>query len=146
MKEIKIIEGKIFIGDEITVNTKAPKAISRCFIVDDLILSVEKRIKQCLHSLMYNMDRIYEIESDHIWHNDGAFVISSYEAMQSLLLKLKDEQKQSKLIDIIWIKVKLTASEADQLFKATVVDAEHFGIKEMMLLETVLEMKQGGKL
>lgn len=147
MKTVKIIEGKAFMCEEITSSNAHYELVPMAWDVLYLIGAVKTRMKACLTELESSIksNTVFKIEEKLIHHAGGIFVIHSYEAMQSLLQKLEEERKcsDSLCIDTIWLEIKLTAAEADQLFKAYVSATDHFGTKEMFLLELVLKKKRG---
>jgi hypothetical protein len=105
-------------------------------------------MRQCLAELesAVKNNNVFKVEENLIHHASGIFVIPSYEAMQSLLQKLEEEREcsHSRCVDTTWLEIKLTAEEADQLFKAYVATTDHFGIYEMRLLDVVIDLRRRG--
>lgn len=146
MKTIKIIEGKAFMCEEITPNNANFEFTPITWNIHYLIGAVRQRMFQCLDSLENSVknNEVFKVEENLIHHEGGIFVIPSYMAMESLLKKLEEERKTttSLQIDTVWIEIKLTAQEADQLFKAYVASTDHFGIEEMRLLDVVMTLRK----
>lgn len=148
MKTVKIIEGKAFMCEEIKPNGAHCEIIPMTWGIDYLIGAVTTRMRQCLEELesAVKNNNVLKVEENLIHHASGIFVISSYEAMQSLLRKLEEEREcnHSRCVDTTWLEIKLTAEEADQLFKAYVATTDHFGGYEMRLLDVVITLRNRG--
>lgn len=148
MKTVKIIEGKAFMCEEIKPNGAHCEIVPMTWDIYYLIGAVTTRMRQCLTELesAVKNNNVFKVEENFIHHASGIFVISSYEAMQSLLQKLEEERKcsDSRCIDAVWLEIKLTAEEADQLFKAYVASTDHFGPYEMRLLDVVIGLRRRG--
>lgn len=148
MKTIKIIEGKAFMCEEIKPNGAHCEIIPITWDIYYLIGAVTTRMRQCLEELesAVKNNNVFKVEENLIHHASGIFVIPSYEAMQSLLQKLEAEREcsHSRCVDTTWLEIKLTAKEADQLFKAYVATTDHFGIYEMRLLDVVVTLRNQG--
>ena len=147
MKTVKIIEGKAFLCEEIKSSDVPFEYTTLTWCVEDCITSVKNRMAHCMEALEASVQNnmVYKIEKDLIHHAGGIFVIPSYEAMKSLLNKLEDEFKHDKLIDIVWMQIKLSTLEVDQLFKAYVAYSDKFDVKEMTLLDTVIAKRQSNR-
>lgn len=149
MKTVKIIEGKAFMCEEITPNGAHCEITPMTWDIYYLIGAVTTRMRQCLAELesAVKANTVYKVEKNLIHHASGIFVIPSYEAMQSLLQKLEEERKcnHSRLVDTTWLEIKLTAEEANQLFKAYVASTDHFGRHEMCLLDVVVTLRNQGR-
>lgn len=144
MKSIKIIEGKAFVCEEITVNPNAKHPdwdfrynVSKC------INAVCNRMADCMKQLEEAVanNAIYEISHGGIRHTNGYFGIKVYEAMESLTAKLQVQAPKTAFVDINWIENNLSAIEADQLFKAYVVTIDHFDHHAMRLLDAVIVLQ-----
>lgn len=132
MKTVKIIDGKAMLCESIEANFQGEvKAFQMSFYINSLVRAVERRMEACMSKLTkaINDNEIIEImpvevggqTAQNIMFADGtSFVTSSYEAMESLLGKLKELPNSDRFIEKITIdrlEEILTAREADQLFK-----------------------------
>lgn len=130
MKTIKIIEGQVMVCETVTPNFEGEIQLSEIkFQVSVLILRVQNRMKHCMDKLTSAIadKQVMSIlpitvnpykKDQAIQFTDGSsFVTSSYEAMESLLLKLQ-EFGQKNLVTTRQLYEVLTGMEADQLFKS----------------------------
>lgn len=130
MKTIKIIEGQVMVCEAVTPNFTGEIQDSEIkFQVSILIARVQNRMKHCVDKLTSaiaekQVMRIRPItinpnkKAQAIQFTDGSnFVTSSYEAMESLLLKLQEFGPKD-LVTTRQLYEVLTSMEADQLFKS----------------------------
>lgn len=131
MKTVRIIDGKAMLCEAIESNFQGePKFIPVSFYVSSLVRCVEKRMEHCMSRLTKAItdNEIVDIMpveiggqmAQNIVFIDGtSFVTSSYEAMESLLNKLRGiaDDKFVEKITMERLQDVLTFSEADQLFK-----------------------------
>lgn len=130
MKTIKIIEGQVMVCETVTPNFEGEIQCSETkFQVSILISRVQNRMKHCMDKLTSAIadKQVMNIipitvntykKAQAIQFTDGSsFVTSSYEAMESLLLKLQ-EFGQKNLVTTRQLYEVLTGMEADQLFKS----------------------------
>lgn len=131
MKTIKIIDGKAMLCESIEANFQGEvKVIPVSFYASSLVRVVERRMESCMSKLTKAItdNEIIEIMpvevggkiAQNIAFTDGtSFVTSSYEAMESLLGKLKEMNSDRfvEKITVAHLERVLTAQEADQLFK-----------------------------
>lgn len=147
MKTIKVIEGKAFMCEELAVNPNASRAdFMSWYNLQDCIEAVRLRMVRCMGQLEEAIERntIYAIDAWGVSHSKGKFVVPSYEAMETLMTKLKEKAKTDHVVDITWIEDNLVWMEIDQLFKAYVAVTDHFGCLEMRLLDAVVTSPNKG--
>lgn len=147
MKTVKVIEGKAFMCEEIAVNPTTQRT-SRIpsYNLKVCMDAVKIRMKNCLERLEQSVEAqsVYAIDEWGIHHANGVFILRSYKAMESLLTKLEENAKTAIAVDAIWFEENLSFLEADQLFKAFVVTSSHFDVREMRLLDVVVNVKKRG--
>jgi hypothetical protein len=145
MKTIKVIEGKVFMCEEIAVNSNAqrPERIPS-YNLKVCMDAVSLRMKHCLDQLEQSVQSqsVYAVDVPGIHHANGIFVISSYKAMETLLTKLEENAETATAVDATWFEENLTFLEADQLFKAFVATSNHFSDREMRLLDVVVSIRK----
>lgn len=131
MKTVKIIDGKAMLCESIEANFQGEvKTIPVSFYASSLVRAVERRMEACMSKLTKAItdNEIIEIMpveiggqiAQNIMFTDGtSFVTASYEAMESLLGKLKEiaSDRFVEKITVDRLESILTAQEADQLFK-----------------------------
>lgn len=131
MKTVKIIDGKAMLCESIEANFQGEvKTIPVSFYASSLVRAVERRMEECMSKLTKAItdNEIIEIMpveiggqiAQNIMFTDGtSFVTASYEAMESLLGKLKEiaSDRFVEKITVDRLEGILTAQEADQLFK-----------------------------
>jgi hypothetical protein len=130
MKTIKIIDGQVMVCETVTPNFTGEIQDSEIkFQVSILIARVQNRMKHCMDKLTSAIaeGQVMNIltvainpnkKAQAIQFTDGSsFVTSSYEAMESLLLKLQEFGLKS-LVTSRQLYEVLTSMEADQLFKS----------------------------
>lgn len=147
MKTIKIIEGKAFMCEEITVNPNAQRTGRiPSYNLQVCMDAVRLRMKNCLAQLEQSVEAqsVYAIDEWGIHHANGVFMLKSYKAMESLLTKLEENAKTAIAVDAVWFEENLSFLEADQLFKAFVATSNHFDSKEMRLLDVVVNVRKRG--
>jgi len=147
MKTVKIIEGKAFMCEEIAVNPNAQRTERiPSYNLKVCMDAVRLRIKNCLAQLEQSVQAqsVYAVDAHSIHHVNGIFVMSSYQAMESLLIKLEENAKAAIAVDAAWFEENLTFLEADQLFKAFVATSNHFDAREMRLLDVVVSIRKRG--
>jgi hypothetical protein len=130
MKTIKIIDGQVMVCEAVTPNFTGEIQCSEIkFQVSILIARVQNRMKHCMDKLTSAIaeKQVMSIlpitinpnkKAQAIQFTDGSsFVTSSYEAMESLLLKLQEFGLKN-LVTTRQLYEALTGMEADQLFKS----------------------------
>jgi hypothetical protein len=145
MKTIKVIEGKAFMCEEIAVNPEAKRPTQNLvYNVFKCIDAVIARKEHCLDEITkaVNEQSIYKIDSVGVYHQDGVFVTSSYEALETLLDKLLHLPNGVVFIDANWCENNLTLQEAAQLYKAWVAQADHYGTHEQRLHDVVITLQK----
>lgn len=123
---IKIINGSIYKEIEVKEN-KGCMMLMDDFRIrsSELILAVEERMNHCLKQLEENISNntIVNINvtdnkvTSYIYSNGEGFCVSSYESMESLLRKLKTNDKSYYTFKSLQ---EFEANELNQLFKAFV--------------------------
>lgn len=147
MKTVKIIEGKAFMCEEIAVNSNAQRTERiPSYNLKVCMDAVSLRMKNCLDQLEQSVQAqsIYAVDAHGIHHANGIFVVASYQAMESLLIKLEENAKTAIAVDAAWFEENLSFLEADQLFKAFVASSSHFDTREMRLLDVVVSIRKRG--
>lgn len=147
MKTVKIIEGKAFMCEEIAVNSNAQRTERiPSYNLKVCMDAVSLRMKHCLANLeqAVQAQSVYAVDARGVHHVNGVFVISSYQAMESLLIKLEENAKAATAVDAAWFEENLTFLEADQLFKSFVASSNHFDAREMRLLDVVVSIRKRG--
>ena len=148
MKTVKIIEGKAFMCEEIAVNPNAQPRAERIpsYNLKVCMDAVSLRMKHCLAQLEQSVQAqsVYAVDALGVHHANGIFVVASYQAMESLLVKLEENAKTAIAVDAAWFEENLTSFEADQLFKAFVASSSHFDTSEMRLLDVVVTIRNRG--
>lgn len=145
MKTIKIIEGKAFMCEEIAVNPKAKcQTQNLVYNIFQCIDAVTARKEHCLGEITkaVNEQSIYKIDSVGVYHQDGIFVTSSYEALETLLDKLLHLTDKVVFINANWCENNLTLQEAAQLYKAWIAQADHYGMHEQRLHDVVITLQK----
>ena len=98
MKQIKLIDGKVYIVKEVTANTNLP-TIERelLFSVEQLLCALEQRMDHCVNALneAIEMDLVTKVTEHLVSYIDKnqsvrAFNIPSFEAMENAVKKLKE--------------------------------------------------------
>ena len=162
MKTVKIIDGKAMLCESIEANFQGEvKTIAVSFYASSLVHAVERRMKGCMDKLTKAItdNEIIEImpvevggqAAQNILFTDGtSFVTSSYEAMESLLGKLKEMNSVSRceMLTVARLESVLTAQEADQLFKCYSANGHSWGprLAALDILRDVLRTIEFNKL
>lgn len=134
MKQVKIIEGKVYLVKEVTPNKSLVPTVRTIAIdVEVAIAAITMRMDKCINGLIVatENDLVLESSSDRaIMYIDTqqsvrGFNIASYEAMEHVLNTFKDFQSQeAAYLPLETINNLFTAAQIGQLKKAMV---DYFG-------------------
>lgn len=146
MKTIKIVDGKVYLCQEIAASCKET-AEYRPIAYDATKLQncVLKRMQHCMEELQWATDHnliveVIDVDSlgKHYRYLSGdGFVTGSYEAMESLVAKLQPFVNKDEVVPATWLDENLTVHEAAQLFKACITHVPYWGTAEERLFAVV---------
>lgn len=141
---IKIINGSIYKEIEVKENKDCMMLMDDFRIrSSELILAVEERMNHCLKQLEENISNntIVNINvtdnkvTSYIYSNGEGFCVSSYESMESLLRKLKTNDKPYYTFKSLQ---EFEANELNQLFKAYIQYKSEWDVKVSILYNSFL--------
>lgn len=148
MKTIKIINGKVYLCQEIEANcAQAVEYKPVAYDAAKLQNCVRKRMQHCMEELQWSIDHnlivdVMDVDSlgKHYRYLSGeSFVTASYEAMERLMVKLEPFASKGQDIPATWLEENLDIIEASQLFKACVTTLPYWGV-EAERLHAVVEI------
>ena len=154
MKTIKIVDGKVYLCQEIAASCKET-AEYRPIAYDAVKIQncVLKRMQHCMEELQWSIDHnliveVMDVDSlgQHLRYLSGdGFVTGSYEAMEALVVKLQPFVDNGEAVPATWLEENLTVNEASQLFKACITHAPYWGTSEERLANVIYaaRMRQG---